>query len=62
MAGGGKVAALQGLVEPTWTRRKKGGKASKAGLGMELEKWFSIFLNIVLASSNSGENSCRADS
>lgn len=52
MAGGGKVAALQGLVEPTWTGREKGGKALKAGLGMELEKWFSIFLSIVLASSS----------
>lgn len=32
--------------------KEEGRQASKAGLGMELEKWFSIFLSIVLASSS----------
>lgn len=52
------MAALQGLMEPTRTGRKKGGKA---GLGMELEKWLGIFLKTVLASSSSGESSCRPE-
>lgn len=40
---------------------RREGKASKAGLGMELEKWLSIFLKTVLASSSSGESSCRPE-